>query len=238
MRLIVHLLLAVVLSFTLFVPEMAAAGTIPLGTAANISGGRTKIYDVSTQNLVTWSPSMIILSSDAAAVTWEIFVDQAINNLNNTSTVTLTTQTTGGTIFRNLKVYVRVTAVDANGESIATPGNKFTTTGSTTDTNQVSASWTAISGADSYNVYVSNEPGNETYYGNTASTSLVITSLPVDDPKGLPVIPVVNVTNSAGSNIVIHLSNLVVSERIQVFTVTSAGTKAIVNIPVTETLNP
>jgi hypothetical protein len=214
------------------------AGTIPLGTAANISGGRTKIYDVSTQDLVTWSPSMIILSSDASAVTWEIFIDQSINNLNNTSTVTLTTQTTGGTIYRNQKAYVRVTAVDANGESIATPGNKFTTTGSTTDTNQVSASWTAISGATSYNVYASNEPGNETYYGNTASTSLVITNLSVDNPKGLPVIPIVNVTNAAGNNVVIHLSDLVISERIQVFTVTSAGTKAIVNIPVTETLNP
>jgi hypothetical protein len=237
MKLIVRLLV-IALVFLLFSVEFVVAGTIPLGTAANISGGRTKIYDVSTQDLVTWSPSMIILSSDAAAVTWEIFIDQAISNLNNTSTVTLTTQTTGGTIFRNLKVYVRVTAVDANGESIATPGNKFTTTGSTTDTNQVSASWTAISGAVSYNVYVSNEPGNETYYGNTASTSLVVTSLPVDDPKGLPVIPIVNVTNSAGSNVVIHLSDLIISERIQVFCVTSAGTKAIVNIPVMETPNP
>lgn len=233
MKKILFLLIGIV-----FIMGEVFAATIPLGTAANISGGRTKIYDISTQDVVTWSPSMIILSSDAAAVTWEIYIDDAVNNLNNTSTVTLTPSTTGGSIYRNLKVYVRVSAVDSNGESIVTPGNKFATTGGTTDTNKVAASWTAISGAASYNVYVSNEPGNETYYGNTASTSLDITSLPNDNPQGIPNLPMVNVTNSAGSNLVIHMSDLVISERIQVFCVSSAGTKAIINIPVTETPIP
>jgi hypothetical protein len=221
-----------------FVICSVAFAAIPFGITALVTAGKTKIYDISTQDVVIWYPSSITVSAPAAQTTFQVYIDQNINNLDNNTTVTLTPSTTGGTILRNLNVYVRVVVLDSNGQSNASPGNKKAVTGGTTDTNKVAASWTAITGAVSYDVYVGNEPGNEAFYGNTTLTSLDITSLPNDDPKGVPVTPLYILTVPAGGTISVPIGTLTIHERIQVFAVTSATTNAIINIPVEEVAVP
>ena len=52
-----------------------------LGTSANVSGGKTKIYDVSTQNLEIWRPSMILLSARDSAVFFQVYIDQNVSSI-------------------------------------------------------------------------------------------------------------------------------------------------------------
>ena len=88
----------------------------------------------------------------------------------------LATATTGGSIAASTTVYVVVTAVNASGQTIAS-NEESVTTGSTTSTNTVTASWGSVTGATKYYVYASDSTGTETYQAQSTSTSAVLASI-------------------------------------------------------------
>ena len=146
-----------------------------------------------------WSIVYTLTVSGKAKAKYEFFIDKNINELPLIQNITLSTTSTGGNIPRNSKVYVRVTSVDANGlESPPTDTCNCITVGSTTDTNKITVTIGAVTGAVSYNVYTSLRPSMETIYGSFTGTSFIITELPVNDYfMGMPTNPDF-IINSAG----------------------------------------
>lgn len=90
------------------------------------------------------------------------------------NTPTLAASTTGGSLASGT-VYVKVTAVNASGETAGSNEANVSVTG---PTGSVAVSWTAVPGASKYNVYASSVAGQEIFVGQTTSTSYTITSLP------------------------------------------------------------
>jgi hypothetical protein len=132
----------------------------------------------------------MILSAKGSDPEWEIYFDKDIADLPIPTAPTLTASTTGGSLGKSLKYYVRYTAVNADGlESPPSIGNKTSTTGTSTFTNKITASWSAIAGASSYNVYAGLYPGREALVGNTTSTSFVITTDPIDPTATIFTLP-------------------------------------------------
>lgn len=229
-----RILVAFTILVFLFCEAAIASDRMQLGTRTSIVAGKTKIYDVDNQNeAVVWMPSMIMVSARDAAVTFRVFIDQNVNSIDNNQTIVLAKATTGGDIVRNLKVYVRMTVLDSQGvESEPTDGNKFITTDGTTDTNKVTVSWSSVSGAASYNIYASSDPGREAFVGNTSSLTLDITTVPVGSPVGIPTLPLVDIQVAASTSFVILVSGMTIAEKIEVFCLSAASARATINIPV------
>jgi hypothetical protein len=204
-----------------------------LGTVASITAGRTKVYDVSipADYKARWVPAMVLLSSESFDCDWELYVDKDVNNLIVAGAVVLTPATTGGSILRNTTVYVRVTAVDATGESRPTDGCRTATTGATTDTNKIAVSWTSVAGATSYNVYVGSLPGGESFFGDTTGTSLDVTEIPTNDPFGIPTLPSVHGFNALNNITTPAIKNIEILRRLQVFAVTTGSTRVSFSMP-------
>lgn len=163
---------------------------------------RAKILDVDTGGIY---PLSFLTVSSSANTIWEIYLDQRVNALALPGIPTLAATTTGGTILRNSKLHVRITTVDANGlESPPSAGLISVTVGATTDTNKVTISWTAVTGATGgYNVYVGTRPGSESLVANVPSgTSYVLTALGLDAVVGthLPTMPIVVQGKSGGAD--------------------------------------
>jgi hypothetical protein len=132
----------------------------------------------------------MILSAKGSDPEWEIYFDKDVADLSVPVAPTLATTSTGGALGKNQKLYVRYTAINAAGEeSVPSIGNKTATTGTSTFTNKVTVTLTAVSGATSYNIYAGLYPGREAYVGTTTSTSFVITSLPNDPLATISTIP-------------------------------------------------
>jgi hypothetical protein len=143
----------------------------------SIASGRSKLLDIPLNS--SYNITLITLSCGGSDPIWEIYLDKDINDLAQPTAPSLTVATTGGGLPRNKKVFVRISTVDSNGiEGPLSDGANFKITGSSTDTNKVTASWSSISGAESYNVYVSYEPGQEMFIANTSGTSYIITENP------------------------------------------------------------
>jgi hypothetical protein len=162
---------------------------------------RTKILDVDMGGV--YPLSFLTLSSSANTI-WEIFLDQRVNALSVPGNPTLTASTTGGTIPRSTKLYVRVTTIDVNGlEGPPSTGMVSVTTGSGTDTNKVTISWSAVTGSSGgYNVYVGLRPGSESLVTQVAGTSYVLTALSSDAVVGtqIPTMPIVVQGKSGGAD--------------------------------------
>jgi len=158
------------------------------------------------------------VSSKSGNGIWEIFIDKDISTLDDPVQPTLAATTTGGTIPRSTKIYVRLTAVDNLGrESPPSLGNKFIITGATTDTNKITVSWSAISGAASYNVYAGTKPNSETFIGNTVALSLVITDIPADASASIPSAPYVIMYGKKGGTEPIFLNNIFINSKLIVY---------------------
>lgn len=91
----------------------------------------------------------------------------------------LSTETTGGTLAAKT-YYVVVTAVNANGETVASNEEHQATTGSTST---LTVSWGAVQGAASYNIYVGDDgAGSESVVSKAnTGTSLTLDALPGTD---------------------------------------------------------
>lgn len=147
---------------------------------ATLGAGRWRLIDIFTGG-VQYNIDSLILSATQNNPTWEIYIDKDINALAQPLQPSLAATTTGGTIPRNTPIYVIITTMDANGiEGPPSDNYKTITTGSSTDTNKVTLTITAVTGAASYNIYAGTSAGAEAYLGNTASTSYVISALPVN----------------------------------------------------------
>lgn len=140
------------------------------GSSGNLTATFVDVYDGVT---LTSSPNplgpalTVTYSGNGTAATLTI-----VHSMAQVGTVTVTSSSTGGTIAASTTVDVQVVARNASGYTAANTGASVTT-GSSTATNSVSASWTGVTGATSYDVYV-----NSLYYGNTTSTSITITYVP------------------------------------------------------------
>lgn len=104
-----------------------------------------------------------------------------------------TTATTGGSIPASTDVFLKITAVNASGQTIGS-NEESITVGSTTATNTVSASWTAVAGATRYYAYASDATGTESYQTQVTGTSVTLTSL----ATGGAAVPT---TNTTGKNL-------------------------------------
>lgn len=157
---------------------------ISFGGPISIAAGRSRVVDVDVLQALTLAMMMVSCSADAD---WEVYIDKDVAELPIPAQPTLTTTTALGQIPASTKVYVRVSAVNAAGfESPASIANKSITTGSGTPTNRVAASWTAVTGATGYRVYVGTRPGMESFYGTSLSTSLNIDTIPGDLAGAIP----------------------------------------------------
>lgn len=96
------------------------------------------------------------------------------NSLSAPAAPTLGASTTGGSLATGT-VYVKITALNASGETAASAEASVAVTG---PTGSVTVSWTAIPGASKYNVYASNTAGAELFVGQATGTSYTITALP------------------------------------------------------------
>lgn len=92
--------------------------------------------------------------------------------INAPAAPTVTTSTTGGTIAASTTLTYGVTALNAQGETTQSVTTAITT-GSATATNSNTVTWTAITGATSYNIYQGGK-----LIGSTASLSFVDTGYP------------------------------------------------------------
>lgn len=102
-------------------------------------------------------------------------------------TVTPTGSTTGGTLAAGAKFY-KVTALNANGETLPSAEATVTTTGSTSS---VALAWAAVSGATKYRVYRGTTTNNENVYYEVLTNSYTdINAAPT--ASGTP--PTVNTT--------------------------------------------
>jgi hypothetical protein len=102
--------------------------------------------------------------------------------------ITATPETTGGTLAAG-EYFYKVTALNANGETTGSPEANATTTGAT---GSVQLTWTAITGATSYNVYRGTTAGGESVVFNTATASFTDTG--AEGAAGT--VPTVNTTNN------------------------------------------
>lgn len=144
------------------------------------TGGRARIVDVDIGYTV--SLSTLALSSDDASPLWYIFLDRVLNDLPVPPTPTFTTATTGGSIPRRKHIFVRITALDGttdvlggrviNLESQPSAGVNRIVVGTTTDTNTVAVTWTAVAGATGYNIYAGTRSGMENFI---ATVGVVLT---------------------------------------------------------------
>jgi fibronectin type 3 domain-containing protein len=152
-----------------------AAPNAPAGLAAT-AAGTTKID-------LNWT-------AVSGAVSYNIYqsrspsVQLTTTNKLATAATGLTTQITG--LSASTLYYYKVTAVNANGESLGSNEASVTTTAlpamvtgvtvTTVNATQISLSWTAVAGAASYNVYDGN---TSSLVGNSTQTTFSATGLPV-----------------------------------------------------------
>lgn len=129
----------------------------------------------------------------------------------------ITTSTTGGSISAGTYYYV-VTAVGTDGESLSSNEVSITTTGSTST---VTLSWSAPSGAISYNLYRSTTSGGETADGtfvfNTNSNSNqtdVNGTVGSIQPWGSPPLAVTEINGASTATITAQGTNTYVSDGI------------------------
>ena len=100
----------------------------------------------------------------------------APDDLDKPTTPTLTTAATGGSLLAGTAYYDKVTAVNDNGETDANAAASNTTPGVAgidPDTCTITVTWSAVSGAKSYNIYLSTDTEPK-YQGNYASSPQTI----------------------------------------------------------------
>lgn len=112
------------------------------------------------------------------------------------------TATTGGTIAAGTS-YMKVAAVNAVGETIASTEQSVVTTGSTST---VTANWTTVANATGYKVYYGTSAGAENVYATAgaAATSLVLTAAPTTagTPLSTATATATTVTSISGGTVV------------------------------------
>jgi PilX N-terminal len=118
-------------------------------------------------------------------VTQEVLSLGVMSGVGGMAAPGLTAATTGGSFPKSTTYYYVVTALGPWGENQGTEAN--ITTGSTTSTNKIKLTWTAVTGATGYRVYRGTSAGGETGYlsqaaGTTSYTDTNGTALTAGTP--------------------------------------------------------
>jgi|SRR3989344_1190818 len=184
---------------------------------------RTKILDVDVTALIV---KTLTISAKGADSDWEIYFDKNISELIPPNQPSLSATTTGGNLLRSTKVFVRITAVDSLGnESPPSLGGKNITTGSSTDTNKITSSWSSVPGASSYNIYAGTRVGMETYLGNTSNTSYIITDLLDNTTNNIASSPDIVIYGKKLGSEAIYINNLYIQSRLIVYVTPTANSE-------------
>ena len=147
-----------------------ASGTVinPAKEDGNLASikGKTDNLDVATSTLIeNLQPSVLHRNAITAP-----------DDLDKPATPSLTAAATGGSLLAGTAYYDKVTAVNDNGETDANAAASITTPGvAGTDPNTctITVTWSAVSGAKSYNIYLSTDTEPK-YQGNYASSPQTI----------------------------------------------------------------
>ena len=175
----------------------------------------TGIADAATSgsyDIVPQTPTGIYLAANYQTALLQNGAWSAINvnGIPSPGTITPTPATTGGTLAAGT-YYYKVTALNAQGETLASPEANATTTGST---GSVALAWAAVTGATSYKVYRGSSAGGENVYYTTVTNSYTDTgsagvagTVPTVNTTGGGTIAVSGVTAKAdGQTIIIALN--------------------------------
>ena len=127
---------------------------------ATVLNGRILVMDAAPPSAM--SLASLVLTGDVA-IEWEVYLDKDISTLSMGS-VSLSDNSSGGTILNNTTVYVRVTAIDADGRESPPSAAVFKKVGSSGNLHKVTASWAAVVGASSYRIYTSTKANQENIY--------------------------------------------------------------------------
>lgn len=189
---------------------------ISLGGVMSIAAGRSRVIDADLPQALTLSVMTFSATSDSD---WEVYLDKDVSALDRPVQPTLTTSNALGQLPSSTKVYVRVTVVDSLGlESPPSLGNKLITTNSATQTNRVSASWAAVTGATAYRVYVGSRPGMEALYSEVTTNSATIDFLPGDMAGAIPTMADILLSPAKGESSAIEPSSpLTIARRIIIY---------------------
>lgn len=126
---------------------------------------------------------------------------RSVNFLTAPTGLTVTPSDTGGTIPATTTRYFRVSACDNNGETIGSTA-KSGVTGGTGTTNKYTVSWTAVDGATSYRVYISDTQNGEYYLKGTVAAPTVTFSCTTEtvDSTADPALDWVTIAYCTGFN--------------------------------------
>ena len=199
--------------------------------ATSIAPGRNRVYDANISAGGGMTLSFVSVAADVDQQ-WDIFLDTPINTLAVPAKPTITNATTGGSIGNTIKIYARITAqvTDATQPSGFLEGQPCiagaTVTTGATATNKITVTWTAVSGATNYNIYLGTSQGYEAYAGTFTGTTASFTSLPVDLSRGVPTMPDISVKGAANTTIPLAVGgqSILVAARVTVYCTVTGST--------------
>lgn len=133
--------------------------------------GAASLLERSIAEATTYSDNVTVFRMGAQPLTLTGVGLDTTTALAAPGTVTPTGSATGGTLAA-ATYYYKVTALDAFGETTASPEASVTTTGTTSS---VGLAWVAVTGATSYKVYRGTTAGGESTFYTTVTNSFTDT---------------------------------------------------------------
>lgn len=191
---------------------------------ATLVSGRTLVMDAALPGAMTLSS--LILTSDVE-IEWELYLDRDISTL-AMGAVSLSDSSSGGTILNNTTVHVRVTAIDDEGRESPPSAAVSKKVGSSGNSHRVTATWAAVAGATSYNIYTSTKSGQENIYLVGAVSPQNITEQPINISLSLPTAPDLHIIAPVGVH-PIPVFGVPLSARLLVYAKVSSGGSATIS---------
>ena len=185
---------------------------------STVVNGRTLVLDAAPPSAM--SLASLVVTGDVA-IEWEIYLDKDISTL-AMGAVSLSDNSSGGTILNNTTVFVRVTAIDADGKESPPSVSVSKKVGSSGNAHRVTATWSAVVGAISYNIYTSTKSNQENLFLAGAVSPQSITVQPLDIPLSVPTTPDIHLIAAVGVHS-IPVIGVPLSARIVVYAKASTG---------------
>jgi hypothetical protein len=162
--------------------DLSNTGVLTVSTSATVTANSLRLWSVVSSSTAITGVTQVALTAPASKASIIFIGTNGGPNGGASVGLTLATSTTGGTIAASTAYYYLVTPVYAAGPDFmpneSAPGYGITT-GSTTATNSNAISWSAVTGAISYNINraSSNAALDFAYIGNTTNLSFTDTGL-------------------------------------------------------------
>lgn len=137
--------------------------------------------------------NLLLLAQSGTSLCYYDIAAGTLGTYSSISTPTGVSGTRAGLAAGSNNAYIRVTAVNAIGETLGSieasvsGGINKTRDNWVAGTDSIAWSWTAVTGARRYNIYYSDRSGEEVYLDSTATNSYTDTGVAVPNPyQGLP----------------------------------------------------